>query len=95
MASFRKNLINSSAEPLPKIEISSLVSYNGEVILSDLKKIKVNWILIFNFNWIQGLRNLLNGKSFKEPLFIDYDKKLNKVVFNGLDMETYQNQLQK
>jgi UDP-N-acetylglucosamine/UDP-N-acetylgalactosamine diphosphorylase len=62
----RSTLEQNDSSP-PRIEISSLVSYNGE-----------------------NLASLVNGKSFREPLFIDYNKKENKITFNGLDIESYQ-----
>jgi UDP-N-acetylglucosamine/UDP-N-acetylgalactosamine diphosphorylase len=50
------------------IEISPLVSYNGE----DL--------------------SIVNGKTLRKPLKIDIDKTHNKLTFNGLDLETYEEQ---
>jgi len=61
-----KNLLSNPDYSVPKLEISSLVSYNGE-----------------------NLEAILKGNTFEEPLIIDLDKKLNKLTFNGLDLDTY------
>lgn len=50
----------------PTVEISSLVSYDGE-----------------------NLAEVLQGKTFKDPLFIDYDLKTRLITFNELSLDEY------
>jgi hypothetical protein len=74
-------------DPLIEVEISPLVSYDGEV----REKFSNNdfYQNVLSLYLIKGLKELIQERTLNDPLVIERDPTSKRVLFNGLDFESY------